>query len=177
LKEYPRFEHFEKYKEDGGYLKTYLSEWESLISKPIIVNLIQKTHVREISSGQFLKESVLLSDNIPGFTSDFHQGWLISGESLNIECILKMYSKSSSTIEMKFLINERFSMLQPQKIELILNGEMIETFSEKDLTQSGNTMLLKKKVKVNNKQKLEVRIYKNSASSRALIACDEILLY
>lgn len=177
LKEYPRFEHFEKYKEDGGYLYTYLSEWESLKSKPLIVNLIKKTHVREISSGQFLKESVLLSDNIPGFTSDFHQGWLISGESLNIECILKMYSKSSSTIEMKFLINERFRMLHPQKIELILNGKVMETFSEKDLIQSGNTMLLKKKLKVNNKQKLVVRIYKNSASSRALIACDEVLLY
>ena len=177
LKEYQGFEKFEKYKEDGDYLNTYLSEWESLKSKPLISNLIQKTQVREISSGQFLKESVLLSDNIPGFTSDLHQGWLISGESLNIECILKMYSKSSSTIEMKFLINERFKMLQPQKIEIILNGKVMETFSEKDLTQSGNTMLLKKKLKVNNKQKLEVRIYKNSTSTRALIACDEVLLY
>lgn len=166
-----------KYKEEAGDLKTYLAEWNDLKDKTTEINKIIDVKAKGIKSNEYYKESALLCNNINGFPSDFNQGWFIVGEDVLLSCNLDDVVSQPTHLQMTFLINKRHRMLAPDKIELVVDGDIIAHFNKSDFTTDKNVVVLKKQVDIRNNKKLDILIYKNKELKNSVIACDEIQLY
>lgn len=90
-------------------------------------------------SGKMYQDARLLTDNMPGFTSDFNQGWLLVGEDLNIDFLTNLKDRKSKGIVMRFLINQKHRMAMPDRVEVFAEGKMILTCTAKDF-RNGTTV-------------------------------------
>ncbi|TYP87827.1 uncharacterized protein DUF4838 [Sphingobacterium allocomposti] len=177
LRSFGSFSGLERYKEEEGWLATYLQEWETLREKPLFANSIRKTMVRGLSSGDVLPEGYLLSDCVGGFPSDFNQGWLLAAENIQVTCTTEDLRSAPVQLEIRFLINARHRMLPPDRVEIIVNGRSVLSYSEADFERIGNLAVLQKKLGSPLAPTMEIRIYKNKELDKSVIACDEIRLY
>lgn len=126
---------------------------------------------------QALEDAALLADNLPGFPSDFNQGWLLAAEDINISGKLVAVEERKKTIRMRFLDNPRHRMLRPDKIEILKDGQPMAKISGMDLIQKDNTFQLEKELMVDGEQQIEIRINKNKSINNSVIACDEIEIF
>lgn len=165
------------YKETDGKISRYISEWNQILAHPMHRNLFQVDNVLELKSMQALEGSALLADNLPGFPSDFNQGWLLAAEDINVSGKLVAVEERKKTIRMRFLHNPRHRMLRPDKIEILKDGQPIAKVSGMDLIQEDNTFQLEKEVMVDGEQQIEIRINKNKSINNSVIACDEIEIF
>lgn len=165
------------YKEDKGDLRTYLQEWDILKRRRAKVNKLIAAKVIGFNTGESLSYSNLLYDNLPGFASDFNQGWFLAGEDISLACELEKSSDAVSEVLATFLLNNKHRMLVPEKMEVIVEGTVIAHFSKDDFVVKGNLATLRKKVDIPNNKKIEIKIYKNKELKNSVIACDEIHLY
>ncbi|WP_170114486.1 DUF4838 domain-containing protein [Sphingobacterium faecium] len=177
LAKYKEYEGLLKYKEEDGHFSTYLSEWNDIMKSPLKRNHFAHPKVKGMLSGEMYQDARLLTDNMPGFTSDFNQGWLLVGEDLNIDFLTNLKDRKSKGIVMRFLINQKHRMAMPDRVEVFAEGKMILTCTAKDFRFGTTVARLEKKLIIPNGTPIQVRIYKNKVDNKSVIACDEIQLY
>lgn len=165
------------YKETDGKISSYISEWKQILAHPMNRNLFQVENVLELKTMYAFEEAALLADNLPGFPSDFNQGWLLAAEDIHVSGKLLSAVERKKTVRMRFLHNPRHRMLKPDKIEILKDGKPIAMVSGRDLIQKGNTFQLEKEILVNGEQQIEIRINKNISINNSVIACDEIEIF
>lgn len=165
------------YKEDQGQLDRYCGEWRNLMQHPLKKNKIRGLKVQASSSSEPPKDADVLFDNVPGFGSDFHQGWFLSAEDLLIEDIRLQPFRQTQQLSIRFLVQERHRMLPPEAIELFVNDQFADRFTPADLTNDNGVMVLNKDLRITQNEKLHIKIYKNRKIKHAVIACDEIQLF
>jgi len=165
------------YKEDNGDLATYLKEWYTWQEKVTFINLLQSVKVKSLNSGVVLDESSLLTDNKPGFISDFNQGWFLTGEDIGLEGTFNTTNSSTKGIQITFLLNDRHRMLLPERIEIFSDGQLITQFTKADFFINKNSAQIKKNLNVPTGKKVELKIFKNRELKNSVIACDEIQFY
>ncbi len=165
------------YKEDKGALSSYLKEWADMKNKNYPTNRLVVDKALGLISGDKLEDASLLTNNIMGFVSDFHQGWFLSGEDIKLTGTLKPSKSQSVNLDFSFLVNKRHRMLPPDRIQLMADGVLIAEYNSADFIVSQSSVRLKKNLNLLNKSNIELRIFKNKEVIKSVIACDEILFY
>ncbi|WFB63667.1 DUF4838 domain-containing protein [Sphingobacterium sp. WM] len=177
LAAYSKKYHQENYKEFDGKISSYVSEWNHMLTQPMNRNSFQLKNVVDIKMNQSLQEGKLLNNNLPGFLSDFNQGWLLAGNDIKVIGNVVIPETKLKTIRMRFLSNPRHRMLRPDKIEILKDGTNIVTVLGKELIKKNNSFQLEKTIMLDPKQQIEVRINKNRNINKSVIACDEIEIF
>lgn len=169
--------HQENYKEFDGKISSYVSEWNHMLAQPMDINSFEISTIQDLKTNQALQQGSLLSDNLPGFLSDFNQGWLLAANDIKVSGKVVLPETKLKTIRMRFLSNPRHRMLRPDKVEILKDGINIATVLGKELIQKDNSFQLEKAIKLDPEQQIEVRINKNRNINNSVIACDEIEIF
>jgi len=177
LNQYTRFKDIRRYKEEDGMLAHYLKEWEDWKKKKTPINLISAVKAIELSSGLPLEDSNILIDNRPGFLSDFNQGWLLSGESIQVECERIDLAKKKVELQLNFLINKKHRMLAPERIEIWGANQLVAQYTESNFHLTDQCASLRERIEVDPNKKIVVKIFKSNKLKNSVIACDEICLF
>lgn len=177
LAQYTQFEGIQKYKEENGALEIYLQEWENWKKIKSPINLISSVKAVELSSGLPLEEAYLLMDNLPGFLSDFNQGWLLSGENLQIAIEHKDFTKKKVDLHINFLINKKHRMLAPDRIEIWSADQLLAQYTSLHFQLNNQRASLREQLALDAQQKIVVKIFKSNTLKNSVIACDEISLF
>lgn len=177
LAKYNNYAGLSKYKEENGSFETYLSEWKALIKADLKTNHFINLEATGLMSGEIYPDTRLLTDNLPGFTSDFNQGWFLAGEDIQIAGLTHLKAGKSERISIRFLINDKHRMAIPDRVEIFANEKKILTCRGEDFTVGTTTALLDKKLIMPENAAVKVRIYSNKVIKKSVIACDEIQLY
>lgn len=163
------------YKEEKGDLRTYLKEWDLLENRKTPINKLKEVKAIGLSTGTVLPNADLLINNLPGFVSDFNQGWFLTGEDVQIQC--DNLKDEVKELNLTFLINRKHRMLAPEEIVVKVDNTVIGCYNTTDYTLKENKATLNKKIVIPENKKLEIIIYKNRELKNSVIACDEIQLY
>src|SRR5690606_26436773 len=115
--------------------------------------------------------------HILGFASDFNQGWFLSAENIEINVEVASSSELVTGISMRFLVNSRHRMLEPEEVEISINEGVYEKISKTSYRMHHNVAYLEYPVELKKRDKLKIRIKKNNQIEKSVIACDEIQLF
>mgnify|MGYP002344524670 CR=1 FL=1 len=163
------------YKEEEGQLSIYCHEWRDQLERPHKINKIAGLSV--LSADGEHENSHFLFDNVLGFRSDFNQGWFQCSADIVIDKIFFRPFKQTQHLSIRFLLNERHRMLPPEAIEIFVNDRFVDRISTSDLDKENGLMILNKDLRINENEKLYIKIYKNRTIRNSVIACDEIQLF
>lgn len=166
-----------KYKETEGELSIYRNEWEQLKKTGLRKGIPLTLGVSSTLKGEQLEEASLLNDQILGFASDFNQGWFLSGEAITIAVDRIEPIAAKQELRMRFLINEHHRMLPPESVAIFKNDVLVATLTKDSYRYQGNIASLEHAIAVDSKDKLQIRIKKNTKINNSVIACDEIQIF
>lgn len=172
LKKHLQYPDLVKYKESNGALEGYISNWDELIKQKQFKNQIldQQLEIRSTTDEGFEK-STCLTDGIPGFEMDYHQGWYISSNDLNLQINTEQLF-GEKTIQLRFLNNVKHKFLPPERIEVWINGEMIQNISKEE-KEEVNVLEYHLTIDFSEYKTIELRMIRNKEQV-SKIACDEI---
>jgi len=124
LKNYQKTDNLHHYREEAGALKGYINNWEELIFKSNLKNKILELPIK--SSLEYSEVPVeILTDGVPGFAPDYHSGWYISAENLELSFPSPITERVK--IQMRFLENERHRFTLPENVEIYINERKLDT--------------------------------------------------
>lgn len=177
LSKYMDFEHLIKYKEEDGNLATYLVAWDDLMKTDFKLTAFVNPSVKGLASDKIYHDAPLLTDNLSGFTSDFNQGWFLTGEDIVIAGSANLTKEVSERISIRFLIDKKHRMAVPDQVEIFADAKKILVCRGSDFNIGAQVALLDKKFVIPKNTDLQFRIYRNKEIKKSVIACDEIQLY
>lgn len=175
--QYKDFPALNSYKETGGALSTYVQEWQGLKKSILKIGYPLSLRVTSIATGALMQESKLLSDRMPGFASDFNQGWFLAGESITVAVDKFGAEAAEKEIRMRFLLNEDHRMLPPESVSIFKNNVLIASFTKDKYFYQNNIAGLLYPIAMDSDDKLQIRIEKNKDINNSVIACDEIQIH
>lgn len=178
LSGYGRFKNLANYKEVGGDLKLYLSNWENIYKKSPFENQLIGEPIKALSKlDEDYKKIDVLNDGVLGFEGDYHQGWLLSSvDDLHVQ-LDSPDLKSVKRISLRFLVDKKHRINPPSKVVVYKNGAIYKEFkSFKDLNRA-DSQIIEANIDVDFSDAglISLKIYRNQ-SPRSIIACDEIQL-
>ncbi|KKO89236.1 hypothetical protein AAW12_24315 [Sphingobacterium sp. Ag1] len=177
LSEFESYPFLKNYKETDGQLLDYCKAWKDLKEAKLTRNGISSLTVFSLQGLQSSENSDFLYDNVPGFLTDFNQGWFLTGRDITISDMKLIDGVKPTKLQIRFLVNERHRMLIPHAIVLYKNGNRIASFGKADLMLGDRYAILNKSLELKENEKLQIRIYKNREIKNAVIACDEIRIF
>jgi len=175
LGNYNSYPDMSNYKEVGGLLSDYIAEWQTLVLQGGYSNALIDKPIQILSTPDdgFAKPN-LLNDGTPGFASDYHQGWYLSGtDDLTIAFRTENNMTQKSSIRLRFLIMEQHGIFPPQKVMVKVNGQLVESVSFTGMSISGGCAECVINTDLLGDKKVEIKMVRRKAE-KSIIACDEI---
>lgn len=161
------------YKEEKGLLTDYIKNWNEFIVNTSLKNEILNRKIKILSTPDEGYESASqLTDGVPGFENDYHQGWYISNNDLRLEFSAENL-KGSKEVELRFLNDRKHRFSPPKKIEIKVDSELLETITNIDLAMDSNIVEVKFPINFPEGKTIEFNFIRNSENGDKL-ACDEI---
>jgi hypothetical protein len=174
LSNYMNYPDLQHYKETGGELSAYLSEWNMLIEQHSFKNLLLDIPIQLLSEpDEGFHTTTLLNDGVGGFPQDYHQGWYLSSVSDLHLFFSTAQLQQATTIRLRFLESEKQGIYPPEKIEVIADGKIVKTVQASQMSIIGQTSECIIEPDFSATQRIEVKCYRKSAQ-KSIIACDEI---
>lgn len=161
------------FKEADGEISTYIEEWENLLNTKVSSNtLLQKDIIITSPKDEGFESTSMLIDKIPGFGSNYQQGWYLSS-SEETEITINVSSiKNPSKIEINFLHMEHRNIYAPIKIELYVDSHPSQILEFNNPSIRNNKFQFSTPL-LNNAKKIKLKILKRPLT-RSSIALDEI---
>ncbi len=173
LKNHEKYTDLNNYREVDGSLKTYYDTWQNLLFGKGYKNLLKGTAIELVSkSERDYDETYLLNDGLPGFTTDYQQGWYISSTDSTHFSFRTQEVQKAKTIKLRFLVLKKHRFYPPEKIELYSDGKLIKTYTERHFTIHKGIAECEMDIDLLETEKLTLRIKKSIG--RNTIALDEI---
>ena len=175
LGKYTDYPDMSRYKEVGGSLSGYIAEWQQFVLRGGYSNVLIDKSIQILSTPDdgFAKPG-LLNDGIPGFASDYHQGWYLSGaDDLTVAFRTENSMMQKSSIRLRFLIMEEHGILPPEKVMVKVNGKLEEIVSFMSMSVSGGCAECAIDIDLSGDKKVEIKMVRRKAD-KSIIACDEI---
>lgn len=160
--------------EVSNYLKTVKSDYIEAKLKP---NLLNSESLKVVSTlDEDYTDVSLLTDGIPGSTTDYHTGWLIVSANDLIADIYLQKTTGKINFKISFLLDERLKMRAPEKIEVIINKKIARTIlPEKKSSDLAMRLNLTTAVDLSADDQIKIKIYRDNTFKK--FSCDEIYLY
>lgn len=178
LESYNEFPELKNYKESEGSLEAYVKEWKLYMKRPFEFDkYLSNMEVRSSKSNNLIESGKLLNDYVLGFSSDFNQGWLLSGDDIKIRGNVKVDNEGAQGVSLRFLVNSRHRMLIPDEVKILVNNTKEHKVVKSAYKVQGDVAYLNCPIELNNGDELKIEIKKNSQIRRSVIACDEIQLF
>lgn len=172
LEYHQSFSDLRRYREVGGHLSEYISEWNDLLYRMKSDNLLKNTKIEIISEPDHGYENPnILNDGIFGFPSDYHQGWFLSS---NRELKISFHTdniKDGKYLNIRFLNDEKHRFHLPEKIEIFADGKTIKTLNEIEIKKDE----LSSEISFEGVKHIEIVFYPKKNKENT-IAIDEILI-
>ncbi len=174
LKKYTSYSDMQRYKEDGGFLKEYINEWNKLISKNTFTNLLNGSVINVNSTpNEGFEKTNLLTDCTPGFPQDYHQGWYLSSSDLELNFSADKI-KETKKLQLRFLSLQDHGIFPPEKTELYANDKLIQTISKAQLKNNNdNSFTATINYTFSSAKNITVKCIRKQ-EEKSIIACDEI---
>lgn len=177
LSNYVNYKDLARFKENGGYLKDYLAEWQKLAGYSAKRNLLSEGNLSFISSpDEDYTDIRTLNDGIMGFGSNYQQGWLLSSkDDLHLKVSLDNLLKARN-LNINFLNDEEAGIYPPTLVEIIVDGKVIKSLkpklnpSDEKVYQIQETLSFGADIKM-----FEIKMLRSTKGKRT-IGCDEIQL-
>ncbi|WP_432670161.1 DUF4838 domain-containing protein [Flavobacterium sp. SM2513] len=165
-------------REREGNVTNYLKEVKkTIIDGKYPSNLLnQKTLTITSELDESYTDATLLTDGIPGLTSDYHNAWLIvSAHDLTAK-ITAPKEAGKYHFKFNFLLDERLNMRAPDRIEVLVNNKIAKTIlPEKNISEGAERLTLESTVVLEPNDVIKIKIYRDKTLNK--FACDEIYLY
>lgn len=176
LEGYKSYADMQRYRESGGELSAYMDEWKSLLTTIKTPNQLKGTSIKLLSRADEGYETPgVLNDGLPGFATDYHQGWYISSiDDLHISFPAQQL-QNAEKIKCRFLYNEDHRFLPPEKIEIKADGRLIKTITNKEIALSGAVAACEAKIPLAGTKNIELKFYRPK-DVKSKIAIDEIFI-
>ena len=164
-------------RESQGTITKYLNEIKDNILDATLKTTILSPNALKVTSklDEDYKNIAVLTDGIPGLLNDYHYGWLIVSNSDLILEIDNTKSIKKRFFQLSFMLNERFKMRAPEKIELYINNKIAETIVPKQTTSDDSErIILVTTAHARPNDHVKIIIYRDPTFKK--FACDEIYL-
>lgn len=173
------FQNMKRFREVGGEIETYISDWNKYILSASHDNLLRGKKIESITPlDEGYEDLSVLTDGLHGLPSNYHSGWLISsiGKSLDLSLPV-LLSKKARFISMSFLHSPKFHLFVPQCVEIFKNGKLYKILKPllKDTSAAFEMVNVKESIDMSDASTFVVRIVRPEGN-RKNIACDEIQL-
>lgn len=169
LKNYQKTDNLHHYREETGALDNYIKNWEELIFNSTLENKILELPIQ--SNLDYSEVPVeILTDGIPGFSPDYHLGWYISTEILELSFQSPITERVK--IQMRFLENEKHRFAIPEKIEIYINGRKLNNTIYQTNTYS-DAHVMESEISLNKGDEITIRLV-IAENTKNKIALDEI---
>lgn len=177
LANFINYKDLDRYKENGGYLKDYIAEWNRIGNASSEKNLLMDDDLAFISKPDEDYTNIgILNDGIKGFGSDYQQGWLLSSKD---DLHVKISSQNLSDarhLSINFLNDKELGIYPPSVVEIIVDGKV--TKSLKPVLNPNDEKIYQIREALSfalNTKVFEIKMVRNINGKRT-IGCDEIRL-
>lgn len=127
LQQTTHFSDLQNYKEFGGNIAAYITQWQKMIRSEFFENSLMNTSVKILSEpDEGFEKTHLLNDGTPGFVQDYHQGWYLSSTD---DLVLQFSTdklQNTQKIQCRFLGMEAHKMFPPEHIETVIDGKRVD---------------------------------------------------
>ncbi len=168
LKLFRETDNLNRYREENGYLNTYISDWKYILKTENLENQLLNKTIQSNSidhQDQILK----LTDAIPGFPSDYHMGWFITDK--NIQFQFQAPKQGKQTVQLRFIDNGRHQFYPPEDISIQINDVTLDVdFKTKEYE---NLIQIEFDIYTEKEDKI-ILAFKAQDKVRSKIAIDEI---
>ncbi|CAM3951378.1 DUF4838 domain-containing protein [Flavobacterium antarcticum] len=165
-------------RETEGTVSNYLKDVQTVILNGTLKpNLLTKSTLKVTSElDEDYSDATLLTDGIPGLSSDYHNAWLIvTAHDFSAE-ITAPKESGMYHFNFNFLVDGRLKLTAPEKIEIIINDKIVKTITSPVKTRdAAERMTLTTTVPLGTNDQIKVKIYRDKTIKK--FACDEIYLY
>jgi len=173
------FQNMGRFREVGGEIEAYISDWKKYILPVSHDNLLRDRKIKSITPLDEGYENLsMLTDGLHGLPSNYHSGWLISsiGKSLDLSLPV-LFSKKVRSISISFLHSPKFHLFVPQCVEILKNGKLYKILKPllRDTNAAFEMVSVKESIDMSDASTFIVRIVRPEGN-RKNIACDEIQL-
>lgn len=173
LKKHDLYEDMKVFKESEGEISKYIEEWENLINTKKPINKLTIKDIKVTSPKNEGFESLeMLTDKMPGFSSNYQQGWYISSSKVTEIKINLASIKNANKMEINFLHLDNRNLFAPIHIELYIDSKPAKTIELKDPIIKDNKFQFSTSLPTNAVE-IKLKIEKRPAT-KSSIALDEI---
>lgn len=165
-------------RETEGTISNYLKDVKkTILERKFPTNLLNSKTLKITSElDEDYTDVSLLTDGIPGLTTDYHNAWLIVSAQDLIAEISAPKEAGMFHFKFNFLLDERLKMRAPDKIELIVNDKIVKTIqSETKISEDVEHLILETTAHLGINDQIKIKIYRDKTYKK--FACDEIYLY
>lgn len=178
LSQYTKYKDLLNYKEVGGSLKLYLSNWDRIYKENPFENLLMNKPLKVLSRlDEDYRHIEVLNDGIRGFGEEYHQGWhLCSTDDLLVRFDTDGLKKATK-IQLRFLVDEKHHIYLPDKVELYKNEVVYKDIALTKEEKFGFTSIVTYSgdVDISDAGSVDIKVYRK-AGGKSSLACDEIQL-
>ena len=165
-------------RETEGTISNYLKDVKkTILEGKFPTNLLNSKTLKITSElDEDYTDVSLLTDGIPGLTTDYHNAWLIVSAQDLVAEISAPKEAGMFHFKFNFLLDERLKMRAPDKIELIVNDKIVKTIqSETKISEVVEHFSLETTAHLGINDQIKIKIYRDKTYKK--FACDEIYLY
>ena len=165
-------------RETEGTISNYLKEVKKTILEGKFPTNLLNSRTFKITSelDEDYTDVSLLTDGIPGLTTDYHNTWLVVSAQDLVAEISAPKEAGMFHFKFNFLLDERLKMRAPDKIELIVNDKIVKTIqSETKISEVVEHFSLETTAHLGINDQIKIKIYRDKTYKK--FACDEIYLY
>ena len=165
-------------RETEGTISNYLKDVKkTILDGKFPTNLLNSKTLKITSElDEDYTDVSLLTDGIPGLTTDYHNAWLVVSAQDLIAEISAPKEAGMFHFKFNFLLDERLKMRAPDKIELIVNDKIVKTIqSETKISEVVEHFSLETTAHLGINDQIKIKIYRDKTYKK--FACDEIYLY
>lgn len=165
-------------RETEGTISNYLKDVKkTILEGKFPTNLLNSKTLKITSElDEDYTDVSLLTDGIPGLTTDYHNAWLIVSAQDLIAEISAPKEAGMFHFKFNFLLDERLKMRAPDKIEVIVNDKIVKTIqSETKISEDVEHLILETTAHLGINDQIKIKISRDKTYKK--FACDEIYLY
>ena len=173
LKKHKQYKDMMLFKESEGEISKYIEEWENMMNTKIPKTTLSIKDIKITSPKDQGFESLdMLVDNIPGFASNYQQGWYMSSSKETDITINLASIKDPNRLEINFLQMTNRNIFAPIQIEVIIDTQRPRTIELKQPIIKNSKFQFTEPIPSDAKE-IKLKIKKRPAA-KSTIALDEI---
>lgn len=176
LSQYRNYPDMRVYRETNGSIASYLKQWKTLEQYSSNENLVLQGGITFLSpADEGYEDSRPLFDGLSGFSSNYHHGWVINSGAVWEMAVEIKEPAAGALFEMDFLNKPRHHILPPEKLEIIVEGEVRYTLTPELNKDNKSVATVRGKIDLRHEDThLVVRVFRNKEQKRSTLASDEV---